>query len=198
MIKKWIFAFVILTVVFVTAGCAYTLRYTISSSQSRQMQPPVRKHTFAVENKIRAGKKSFFTESDLLEIVKESLIEMEWEQVDKEYAEYIFSVEFETQRDRNGIEFGFGTSFGVGSGFFISSNFSTGRRDLYRQRLSIIAVSNLQEEYAWIAETTTSRVNQKITTLAEHIIPEALSHFPEEGYWEVKDKVRLYRNSKER
>ena len=83
MIKKWIFAFVILTIVFVTAGCAYTLRYTISSSQSRQMQPPVRKNTFAVENNIRAGKKSFFTESDLLKIVKESLTEMGWEQVDR-------------------------------------------------------------------------------------------------------------------
>jgi hypothetical protein len=163
------------------------------------MKQPAQKNTFAVENRIRAGRRYFFTESDLLEIVSESLTGMGWEQVEKEYADYVFSVEFETQKNRNGIEFGIGTSFGVGSGFFISSDFATGRRDLYRQHLSIIAVSNLQEEeYAWIAETTTARVNQKITTLAEHIIPNALSHFPEEGYWEVKDKIRLHRKSKER
>jgi hypothetical protein len=191
-------AFFILIIILIFSGCTYTLRYTISSSQNTFFTSTVKEKTFAVEKKIGAGKRHFFTESDLLEIVAGSLRDLGWEQVKKSDANYIFSVEFETEEDRNEIEFGFGTHFGLGSGFFISSDFSR-RRDLVRHRISIIAISrSKEEEYSWFAKTTTARVHQKIITLAKHIIPEALSHFPEEGYWEVKEKVHLYGKSKER
>lgn len=191
--------FFVMIILLGTSGCAYTLRYTISSSHSNFFKSTVKEKTFAVEKKIGAGKRYFFTESDLLEIVAGSLSDLGWEQTEKNDADYIFSVEFETEKDRNEGELGFGVLFGVGSGFFISSDFLTSERDLYRQSIRIIAISNLKnEKYTWVAETTTARVNQKITTLAKHIIPNALSRFPEEGYWEVKEKVHLYGKSKER
>ena len=194
-----IIGFFALIMILGISGCAYTLRYTISSSQKNHFKSAGSEKTFAVENKIGTGEKGFFTESELLEMIAKSLRDLGWERAEKKDADYIFSVEFETEKDRDEEAFGFGVLFGAGSGFFISSGFSTGERNLYRQHIRIIAVSDSKgEEYSWVAETTTARVNQKITTLAKHIIPDALSRFPEEGSWEVKEKVHLHGKEKER
>jgi hypothetical protein len=194
-----IIGFFALIMILGMSGCAYTLRYTIASSQKDHLKWAVSEKTFAVENKIGTGEKGFVTESEILEMVAKSLRDLGWERAEKKDADYIFSVEFETEKDRDEEVFGFGMLFGKGSGFFISSGFSTVERNLYRHRIRIVAVSDINgEEYSWVAETTTARVNQKITTLAKHIIPDALSRFPEEGSWEVKKKVHLHGKGKER
>ena len=197
--NKWLFFIILLVLVVSMSGCVYTLRYTISSSQNNGFTVPVGERTFAVENKIRAGKGKASIESDLLEIVTRSLSGLGWKQVDKRESIYIFNVDFETDKNNSDIQFGFGSFFGGRNGFFFSSSILTGESDFSRQYISITARSHFKEEsYSWVAETTTGRVNQKITTLARHIIPTALSHFPEEGYWEVKEKVRLHEKTKER
>jgi hypothetical protein len=197
MVKKmknlWLLFIILLILILTMNGCAYTLRYTITSSQDDGFTPPVETRTFAVENKIRSGKRGLSIETELLEIVTRSLSDLGWKQVDKTDAAYIFNVDFETDQNHSNIRFGFGTFFGARNGFFFSSSISTGENEFAMQYMSITARSQFRgESYSWVAETTTGRVNQRITTLARHIIPTALSHFPEEGFWEIKEKVRLH------
>ena len=109
----------------IISGCAYTLRYTISSSQNNGFTKPIGLRTFAVENKIRAGRRGASIESELLEIVTRSLSDLGWKQVDKIDAAYIFNVDFETDKNHSDIQFGFGTFFGGRNGFFFSSSIFT-------------------------------------------------------------------------
>lgn len=197
--KSKLLFFLILLVIAVSMGsCTYTLRYTISSSQNDGFQFPNRDKTFAVESKTGLNKKDASIESDLLQIVSRTLTDMGWKLAGEGDAEYIFNVNFEIEEYDLDKEFGFGASFGSRSGLFLFGGISKGMSDYSRQSISITArLPSKEKTYSWNAETTTRRVNQKITTLARHIIPTALSHFPEEGYWEIKEKVRLHEKTKD-
>jgi hypothetical protein len=177
------------------SGCGYHLRYTVKSQSSGGSFETNLRGNFVVERRAAPGSREYYIESGLIDVVSRSLSDLGWKETRAQEADYIFQVEF--REEESTPEIGFGAGFGSGSGFFFFGQLNTTRNEYTDQYIRIVAFENGGERvYFWSADVEISRVIQDMQTLASHTIPTALSHFPEQGYWKVKKKVRLNRKEK--
>ena len=167
------------------SSCTYHLRYTISS-EGRQISDKVFiEKTYAVEKN-----EDSLTEYKLLKTLTQSLELNGWSKVPKDEARYIFMVSFETEKRKEIDEFWMMRIFG-GSDRFLYRKSALQKRTYSYHILEIVAYSS-NRSHTWSSKIKTGPVLQEIETLAKHIIPKAISLFPEEGYWEIEDEVYLH------
>jgi hypothetical protein len=188
------------TLLLFAPGCAYYLRYIVESSQLEHLGGAALSKTFALSfppaplpvgsyDRDRANKEG------LLSILSRSLTEAGWERVSASEAAYIFSVDFLTgDRTISGE-----VEFRVPSYRFGYPGLQP-MPDAFREegRLSPAYISieaarpGRENSFVWAAECTIPTGNQDIVSLGSHIIPFAVSKFPEEGAWSMRQKVRLH------
>jgi hypothetical protein len=166
-------------------GCAYQLRYTISSENSNISGTATAPKTFAVE-KINDTS----TESALLDIVTKSLEQNGWNKTPEKDALYIFTVSYKTEKRQEPDEFWLMKVFG-GKNSLAFGKHTPQRRTYLYQYIELKAYSD-NRSYIWSSSSKTGPVLQDIETLAKHIIPKAISLFPKQGYWEIVDEVNLH------
>ncbi|UCB44640.1 MAG: hypothetical protein JSV25_10505 [Spirochaetota bacterium] len=176
----------IIFLLLIVSSCTYHLRYTIST-EGRQITDKIFiEKTYAVERK-----ENSITEHELLKILTQSLSFNGWSEVPEDEAEYIFSLLFETEKKKQIDELWLLRAL-KGSGQSIYRNNVPGRRAYLYHHLEIEANSS-RRSYTWSSNIKTGPVLQEIETVARHIIPEVISLFPGEGYWEIKDEVYLHK-----
>jgi hypothetical protein len=166
-------------------GCAYQLRYTISSENSNISEAAMAPKTFAVEKTNGTS-----TESALLDIVTRSLERNGWNRAPEKDALYIFTVSYKTEKRQEPDEFWLMKVFG-GKNSLAFGKHPPQRRTYLYQYIEIKAYGD-NRKYIWTSSSKTGPVLQDIETLAKHIIPEAVSLFPKKGYWEIEDEVYLH------
>ncbi len=192
--KRYVIFFKILSVsaIVFASGCAYHLRYTIKSDFNQKVDIEQKMKTFAIEPRTAPDSSDFQVESDLLHVIEQSLKDLGWIAAPANDTEYIFQVDFETETTQPKV--GFGAFFGEDSGFYLFGQLNTGKSDYSNHFIKITAFETDGERvYTWSADITTGRVSQDIKTLAVHMIPSALSCFPEQGQWEMREKVHLHK-----
>jgi hypothetical protein len=192
--KRYTIFFKILSVstIIFMSGCAYHLRYTIKSDFNQRVDIEQKGKTFAVEPRTAPDSANFQVESDLLHVIEQNLKDLGWRAAPANDAEYIFQVDFETENIKP--DFGFGAFFGGDSGFYLFGQLNTVKSDYSNHFIKITAYETDGERvYTWSVDITTGRVSQDIKTLAVHMIPSALSRFPEQGQWEMREKVHLHK-----
>lgn len=171
-------------------GCAYHLDYTLSARRGPYIPPPA-DTTFLVEPDPGREKVKPRIRERMLLTLRESLLDAGW----RESAEpaYLFTVDYEKLDDPfgNGLRVGF--FFGTGGGG-MSTRFDLGGRERYdRYVITIIARRRKPGRVdVWSAEMDTGPVAQNPAALARHMIPDAVSRFPDEGYWVVDKRVDLH------
>lgn len=182
--------FTLVLTILIAWGCAYHLDYTLSARR-RPGTLPAGDMTFRVEPDPEHEKVRPRTRERMLLTLKQSLIEAGWEEA--EHPAYVFTLDFEKMRDpyADGVRVGF--FFGTGGSGF-SALFGMGRRDRYERFLITVTANSpeLGRAYVWSAEMDTGPVAQNPAALARHMIPDAVSRFPEEGFWEIKKRVDLH------
>ena len=179
-------------------GCAYRLRYSVQAQGS----PAEEKKTFALEThpeppSFTSFDRNVSIEEDLLEVVEQSLLELGWGLVPREEASYVFAVYFETDdRPIKGeVAFSVGVPINKPGYRGVSFDFPPMQEQgQYNPAYIWITVSELghDQTHSWIAECTARSGNQNVVSLGRHMIPFALSKFPEEGVWSRDEKVHLH------
>jgi hypothetical protein len=176
--------FIMLPLLFI-GGCAYQLRYTISSENNNISETAAAQKTFAVE-KINDTS----TESALSDIVAKSLEQNGWKKVPVKDALYIFTVSYKTEKRQEPDEFWLMKIFGGRGGIPYMPHAPLVQPYTYHT-IEIKAYGH-NHTYIWSSKSKTRAVLQDIETLAKHIIPKAISLFPKQGYWEIVDEVYLH------
>jgi hypothetical protein len=187
--------FIILALFFFMSGCAYQLRYSVSTMRSESVSFGVGGKTFALQTKQGRNSANYAVEEELLYLIEQSLLLDGWQRVSRLNAAYVFSVDFKPKRRLVSGELQFGAFPGKKTGVRIGSEVTFGGREYSEVHILIMAdASENRGAYVWSAECITRKTNQEVTALAKHIIPFALAQFPEEGRWEKKEKVKLHKS----
>lgn len=185
--------FIFLFLFFFMSGCAYHLRYSVSTMRSESASFGVGGKTFALQTKQGRNYENSVIEEELLYLIEQSLLQDGWQRVSTLNAAYIFSVDFKPKKRLVSGELHFGAFSGKKGGVRIGGGVNFGGREYSEVHILIIAdASENRGTYVWSAECITRKTNQEVTALARHIIPFALAQFPEEGRWEKKEKVKLH------
>jgi hypothetical protein len=170
-------------------GCAYTLKYVISSEVEPQAYIASTPKTFAVKNELKRGKAQFPMEKKLLRILSRSFIDMGWSPVAERDAAFVFTVRFKRPFPEIYPEIGFTPYPGRGYDTEGDPKYYTGAHsDEYS--ITITAKSQgMERQYIWSVTITAVSSATNLLELARFTIPEAISRFPETGYWELREKV---------
>jgi hypothetical protein len=182
-------------------GCVYYLHYTVESSQHEHLGGAPVSKTFALSfppaapPPVGSYDRDRANQEGLLSILSRSLTEAGWQRVPASEAAYIFSVDFLTgDRTISGeVEFRVPSyRFGYPGLHPMPDAF----REEGRSSPAYISIEaarpGRENSFVWAAECTIPTGNQDIVSLGSHIIPFAVSKFPEEGAWSMRQKVRLH------
>ncbi|MFW6181839.1 MAG: hypothetical protein ACOC8N_08825 [Spirochaetota bacterium] len=188
--RERVLVFLLLAVLLLVGGCAYHLDYTLSARRGPGT-PPAENMTFQIEPDPEREKVKPRTRERMLLTLRESLLEAGW----RETAEpaFQFTVDYEKLDDPFGDGLRVGIFFGTGGGG-MSALFGLGGRERY-ERYVITITARLRDPErgdVWSAVMDTGPVSQNPAALARHMIPDAVSRFPEEGYWVVDKRVDLH------
>jgi len=192
MFGRYKYILVLLIFMLFNWGCAYHLRYTVSADRQNDMEITEEK-TFAMKPKMQNGDRGSSVEAELLSLIEESLWNNGWMKTSARDARYIFSVYYVTQESRISGEFKFRTYMSGKKGIYLGSALQFGKSEYSDITITITAFSQeVPQAYIWTAQCSTGPVMQGIKPLARHIIPFAISKFPQEGTWEIREKVHLH------
>ncbi len=192
MFGKYKYISVLLIFTLFSSGCAYHLRYTVSADRQNDMEITEEK-TFAMKPKMQSGDRASSVEAELLSLIEESLRNNGWMKTSERDALYIFSVDSVTEESWISGEFEFRTYMSGRKGIYLGSALQFGKSDYSDITITITAFSQeVPQAYVWTAQCSTGPVMQGVRPLARHIIPFAISKFPQEGTWEMREKVHLH------
>ena len=181
-------------------GCAYYLRYAVESSQREHLGGTPVSKTFAISFSpaplpVGSYDRDRANQEGLLSILSRSLTEAGWERVPASEAEYLFSVDFRTGDQTISGEVTFRVPsyrFGYPGLYPMPDAFREEGRSSPAYIWIEAARPGREDLFVWEAECTIPSGNQDIVSLGSHIIPFAVSKFPEEGAWGMRQKVRLH------
>jgi hypothetical protein len=171
---------------FSAAGCAYRLDYRLNAQRGPQELEAGGK-TFTIQPGPEAADSRI--RRRMLRILRASLIDAGW--TEAEPAAYVFTVDYEEFYDDPWFETGlFISNRGWGAGLRI------GRDSSARPEQVVIRVTARQpdsfRDYVWSADLDLGPVNENPAVLAGHVIPDAIERFPEQGEWEIRERVKLH------
>ena len=170
-------------------GCAYTLKYAISTSLEPQTSVAESSNTFAIKSELKRGRAQFPTEKKLLGILSQCLLDSGWSAAPQEDAAFVFTVEFKRPFPVIYPEIGFTPYPGRGTVTEGDPKYYTGTSSgEYFIEITASAQGG-ERRYVWSAAITAVSSATNLFDLAKFTIPKAVSRFPESGYWELKEKV---------
>jgi hypothetical protein len=170
-------------------GCAYTLKYTITSSIEPQTNAPVALKTFAVKSKVKRGRAEFSMERKLLGILSQNLLDSGWSTALEGDATYLFTVDFKRPYPLIYPEIAFTPYPGRGYDTEGDPKYYSGTRsDEYFITITADA-QGVERQYVWSVAITTVSAATNLLELARFTVPKAISRFPESGHWELREKV---------
>jgi len=169
----------------VTGGCAYTLRYTITSRAPQLAAEEFLGKTYFLEG--GSG-----PEDPLHGILRETLSDFGWGEAPKGVAVHIVRLNgySEEYREEESLIITEALS-GIRPYDGREYERRRSRRFIHTMVLHIYPAAGADSP-GWNAVINTKPVQQRLLTVAKYMIPEALSYYPREGIWELRQDVYLH------
>lgn len=180
-------------------GCAYTLRYSVTSRLTPGESTHEGERTFylkrqsAIQKTGRGQETATVHETGTIaEILEKALIDLGWRTVPDSEAKFIVGIDAFSEKKK---EWGgplFDTVFAEIRPDF-GGRLVPQRRQYYIHYIDIrVSPDREIEGPVWTCRIRTNPVEQDLVTLGRHMIPAALRYYPEEGSWELQQNVYLH------
>lgn len=185
--KRSIYIFTgVVMLFFVATGCAYHLKYTVSSKGAAVSAAAPAVATFTVEQKPGGRKMNRYVENDLIDLTRKSLLTRGWKEAPQAEADYTFQVSYTLVTDEQvfrHVQY----LYGPGKGMY-----SRNRNPHFFTSTIVMSVQEHGNGTVWTGTGKITQTSDNILLVADYIVSSLVSHFPEQGRWKINKKIHLY------
>ena len=186
-------AVLLLVFTVLAGGCAYTLRYSVETRIKQAENAREGDRSFYMKKEQVTGELVGLRETEKVsDILEKALMDLGWRKEAADKASFKVGIEAFSEKKKELEDPLLDTVFaGIhpGSG----GRIFPGGRLYYTHHIEInISPVEGMEGPVWICRISTKKVGQDLLSLGTHMIPSALSYYPEEGSWELKQNVYLH------